>query len=99
MPTLVDQLEAGLAALSFNELVRRSAAHMAREGEWKAGVLRPSLLAMECRLARVKTFLGHAPQPGVDFDHARRGEPDASSNLVMSRGAWLEGVAVTALEE
>lgn len=98
MTNLIAKVEDGLRTLPYNELVKRSAAHMQREGTWAPGVLRPSLLAMECRLARVKTFLGHAPQPEAKFDHARQGEPDPASNLVMARGAWLEGVVVTALE-
>src|ERR1700682_2682672 len=95
---LIPKLLDGLSILPYNQLVAKSAAHMAREGSWSPGVLRPSLLAMECRLARVKTFLGHPPQPGATFDHARGGEPDPASNLVMARGAWMESVVVTALE-
>lgn len=87
----------GLHELDMKELMQGTIAHNTIEGTWETGVVSPSLVAKTCRLQRLKTFLGHDPQPGLKRMAVRQGEPDGVSVLNFMRGFLMEGIIVTAL--
>src|SRR5262249_15678447 len=51
-----------------------------------------------CRLARLKRFMGHGPQPGVTDMGYRQGIVDPVSRLNFVRGFDMEGIVVPALK-
>lgn len=87
----------GLRRLDVPELLRLQIEHNSAEGEWETGVVSPSLVGLPCRLARLKKFLGHDPQPGLKHMGVRQGLPDPNSKINMLRGFNFEGIAVAAL--
>jgi hypothetical protein len=87
----------GLRALDVPELLKLQIEHNSAEGEWESGVVSPSLVGLDCRLARLKKFLGHDPQPGLKHMGVRQGFPDPNSKINMLRGFNFEGIAVAAL--
>jgi hypothetical protein len=87
----------GLRELDVPELLRLQIAHNSAEGEWETGVVSPSLVGLQCRLARLKKFLGHDPQPGMKHMGVRQGFPCPNSKINMLRGFNFEGIAVAAL--
>lgn len=89
----------GLYELDLKELMKGTIEHNSVEGVWETGVVSPSLVGNDCRLQRLKKFMGHAPQPGMKRQAARQGQPDAVSVLNFLRGFLMEGVIVTALRE
>jgi hypothetical protein len=74
------------------------AQHISAKGEWETGVVSPSLTANQCRLARLKIFLGDDPQPGLKAMHVRAGQPDPITQLNYVRGFTVEGAVVSALK-
>lgn len=88
----------GLRALDVPELLQLQIEHNSVEGEWETGVVSPSLCSLTCRLARLKKFLGHDPQPGFKHMGVRQGFPDPNSKINMLRGFNFEGIAVAALK-
>jgi len=88
----------GLRALDVPELLKLQIEHNSVEGEWETGVVSPSLVGLDCRLARLKKFLGHDPQPGFKHMGVRQGFPDPNSKINMLRGFNFEGIAVAALK-
>jgi len=88
----------GLRELDVPELLKLQIQHNSAEGEWETGVVSPSLVGLECRLARLKKFLGHDPQPGLKHMGVRQGFPDPNSKINMLRGFNFEGIAVAALK-
>lgn len=89
---------AGLNKIDTDEMLSAVAVHTTTKGEWESGVISPSLVANECRLARLKIFLGDDPQPGVKRMAVRAGQPDPVTQLNFLRGFTMEGVVVTALK-
>jgi hypothetical protein len=87
----------GLRALDVPELLKLQIEHNSAEGSWETGVVSPSLVGLDCRLARLKRFLGHDPQPGLKHMGVRQGFPDPNSKINMLRGFNFEGIAVAAL--
>ncbi len=95
---LIDALQEGLESIEHSELVRLAMLHANAPGEWAPRKVRPSLIAEECRLARIKKFRGHDPQPGVPGNGAMKGgRPSAGTAIHFYRGYVAEGMAVTAL--
>jgi hypothetical protein len=88
----------GLRAVDVDDMLLRVAEHTTVKGEWSTGVISPSLVATECRLARLKIFLADDPQPGLKHMAVRAGQPDAVTHLNFLRGFLGEGVVVTALK-
>jgi hypothetical protein len=95
---LRDAFYAGLKQIDTDEMMHAVAEHTTLKGEWLTGVVSPSLTANECRLSRLKVFLGDDPQPGFKWMAVRAGEPDAVTQLNFIRGFTMEGVVVTALK-
>jgi len=87
----------GLNTLDTEDLLQAIGEHIMVRGEWEPGVISPSLTANECRLARLKIFLGDAPQPGYNRIAVRAGAPDAISQLNFIRGFCMEGAVVAAI--
>lgn len=87
----------GLRVLDTDEILQAIAEHVTIKGVWETGVISPSLVANQCRLARLKTFLGDDPQPGMKRMAVRAGQPDAVTNLNFIRGFTMEGMIVKAL--
>ncbi len=87
----------GLRILDTDEILEAIAAHVTLKGEWETGVVSPSLVATECRLARLKKFLGDGPQPGFQRLAVRAGQADAVTQLNFLRGFCMEGAIVTCL--
>jgi hypothetical protein len=87
----------GLRSLDVPELLKLQIEHNSAEGEWERGVISPSLVGISCRLARLKKFLGHDPQPGLKHMGVRQGFPDPNSKINMLRGFNFEGIVVAAL--
>ena len=87
----------GLRSVDTDEMLHAIAAHTTLKGEWLTGVISPSLVATECRLARLKKFLGDGPQPGMKWLAVRGGHPDPITQLNFIRGFTMEGMVVTAL--
>jgi hypothetical protein len=75
-----------------------AADHVKVGGSWPSRTIRPSLLSDPCPLSRVKKFLGHKSQPGVDFSATRAGRPSATTAINFSRGYFMEGLLVAALK-
>lgn len=95
---LEDAVVAGLASLDVSEAIAAQVKHLSMEGEWRKGVISPSLVATQCPLARVKIFLGLTPIPGEEPRMASRaGRPDAVSLVNMVRGFDGEGLILAAL--
>jgi len=88
----------GLSVIDVDEMLQRIAEHTTVKGEWDTGVISPSLVATECRLARLKIFLGDDPQPGLKHMAVRGGRPDPITHLNFLRGFLGEGMVVTALK-
>lgn len=87
----------GLRELDVPELLKLQIEHNSAEGTWETGVVSPSLVGTTCRLARMKRFLGHDPQPGMKHMGVRAGWPDPNSKINMLRGFNFEGIVVAAL--
>jgi hypothetical protein len=95
---LEDALMEGLTELDIPEAVASMADHLATEGEWRKGVISPSLVAVQCPLSRVKIFLGLPPNPGAPARTAvRAGRPDFNSTIAMVRGMAGEALILAAL--
>jgi hypothetical protein len=88
----------GLKRINTDVLLRAIAEHISAKGEWEKGVVSPSLTANQCRLARLKIFLGDDPQPGLKAMHVRAGQPDPITQLNYIRGFTIEGAVVSALK-
>jgi hypothetical protein len=88
----------GLRIVDIDDMLQQVADHTTVKGEWDTGVVSPSLVATECRLSRLKQFLGDDPQPGLKRLTVRGGHPDAVTHLNFLRGFTMEGVVVTALK-
>jgi hypothetical protein len=88
----------GLRELDVPQLLKLQIEHNSAEGEWETGVVSPSLTGLSCRLARLKKFLGHDPQPGMKHMGVRAGFPDPNSKINMLRGFNFEGIVVAALK-
>lgn len=87
----------GLESLDVEEALAEQARHITTKGEWLPRVISPSLIAQQCRLARLKIYLGHEPQPGLKHMAVRAGKRDGVSLYNMVRGFDMEGLLVTAL--
>lgn len=96
---LKDAFFDGLNLIDTDEMLSCVAEHTTLKGEWLHGVVSPSLTANECRLARLKIFLGDDPQPGFKRMAVRAGQPDSITQLNFLRGFMMEGVVVTALKQ
>lgn len=98
---LVDQLQLGLQLVDQPDLIRGAAEHCLLEDPYRdsrpARRISPTLLSEECRLARIKRYRKHDPQPGWKWRATKQGRPSASSNMHTLRGTFAEGMAVTAL--
>ncbi len=88
----------GLKQINTDVLLHAIAEHISAKGEWEKGVVSPSLTANQCRLARLKIFLGDDPQPGLKVMHVRAGQPDPITQLNYVRGFTIEGAVVSALK-
>lgn len=88
----------GLKQINTDVLLHAIAEHISAKGEWERGVVSPSLTANQCRLARLKIFLGDDPQPGLKVMHVRAGQPDPITQLNYVRGFTIEGAVVSALK-
>jgi hypothetical protein len=88
----------GLKRINTDVLLHAIAEHISAKGEWETGVVSPSLTANQCRLARLKIFLGDDPQPGLKAMHVRAGQPDPITQLNYVRGFTIEGAVVSALK-
>lgn len=97
---LAEAVAQGLEELDVEKALELAAKHVTTKGEWERGVVSPSLVAVECRLQRLKRFLGHHPHPGAKrrFMGSRAGKPDAVSVINMTRGFLAEGLLVASLE-
>lgn len=97
---IAEAVRDGLEQLDVDQVLEQVAKHVITKGEWEKGVISPSLVSVECRLQRLKRFLGHEPWPGKPhFMATRAGRPDAVSVINMSRGFLAEGVLVAALRK
>lgn len=97
---IAEAVKAGLEELDVDEALAQAAKHVTTKGEWEKGVVSPSLVGKECRLARLKTFMGLKPHPGVpSYMALRAGKPDAVSVINLTRGFLAEGLLVAALEK
>jgi hypothetical protein len=95
---LEDALMEGLTDLDIPEAVASMADHLSTEGEWRKGVISPSLVAVQCPLSRVKIFLGLVPAPGQPARTAvRAGRPDFNSTIAMVRGMAGEALILAAM--
>lgn len=101
MHWLIEAMQAGLENIDTQELMVEAARHVATEDVDRADRpgrrMSPTLLTMDCRLARLKRFRGHEAQPGQKWGATRQGRHSAGSNLAFFRGGYGEGMAVTAL--
>lgn len=88
----------GLKVLDTDEVLQAIATHITLPGEWEKGVVSPSLVATECRLARLKKFIGDDPQPGLKRLAVRAGVADAVTQLNFTRGFCMEGAIVACLK-
>jgi hypothetical protein len=89
--------EQGLRELDTDFLRRAAVDHVYAEEERLSGVISPSLVAVKCRLQRLKRFLGHSYQPGGTHMAVRAGEPDSVTQLNFLRGFQMEGIIITAI--
>jgi hypothetical protein len=97
---IAEAVRQGLEQLDVDAVLEQTAKHVTTKGEWEKGVISPSLVSVECRLQRLKRFLGHDPWPGKPrFMGQRAGRPDAVSVINMTRGFLAEGLLVAALEQ
>ncbi len=94
-----DAVVAGLERIDIDELLQKTADHVTTKGEWETGVISPSLSSVQCRLQRVKRFIGHGYQPGKTRMAVKQGMPDAISNINFLRGFLMEGVLVACLKD
>jgi hypothetical protein len=96
---IAEAVKQGLEELDVDEALQQAAKHVQIKGEWERGVVSPSLVAVECRLQRLKRFLGHHPHPGAKrrFMATRAGVVNAVSVINMTRGFLAEGLLVAAL--
>lgn len=95
---LEDALLEGLTDLDIPDAVASMANHLTTEGEWRKGVISPSLVAVQCPLARVKIFLGLPSTPMLpDRVAVRAGRPDFNSTIAMTRGMVGEALILAAL--
>lgn len=88
----------GLNVLDTDELLSAIAEHVTIKGEWETGVVSPSLVATECRLSRLKRFLGDDPQPGFKRLAVRAGVADPVTQMNFLRGFCMEGAIVASLK-
>lgn len=88
----------GLKILDTDEVLEAIAVHVTLKGEWTTGVVSPSLVSAECRLARLKKFIGDDPQPGFKRLAVRAGVADPVTQLNFLRGFCMEGAIVAALK-
>jgi len=99
---LIDQLQDGLRAVDQPDLVRAAAEHCLLEDPYRdqraQRRISPTLIAEECRLARLKRYRRHDPQPGWKWRSVKQGQPSASSAMHTLRGTFAEGMAVAALQ-
>lgn len=97
---IAEAVRQGLEELDVEQVLEQISKHVITKGEWEKGVISPSLVSVECRLQRLKRFLGHEPWPGKPHIMATRaGRPDAVSVINMSRGFLAEGLLVAALRQ
>lgn len=87
----------GLRRLDVKEIVAQAVDHLSEEGTWETGVISPSLVSAKCRLQRLKRFLGHQAQPGMEGMGIRQGVVDATTMINFTRGFFYEAVVVPAL--
>lgn len=97
---IAEAIRLGLEELDVDAALEQAAKHITTKGEWEKGVISPSLVGKECRLQRLKVFMGMPPRPGQKHYMAlRAGRPDAVSVVNMTRGFFAEGLLVAALEK
>lgn len=97
---IAEAVHHGLQQLDVDDVLAQAATHVTTKGEWEKGVISPSLVAVQCRLQRLKRFLGHEPWPGhKHFMATRAGRPDSISVINMTRGFLAEGLLVAALKQ
>lgn len=97
---IAEAVRQGLEELDVDQVLEQAAVHVTTKGEWEKGVISPSLVSVECRLQRLKRFLGHDPWPGQPrFMGTRAGRHDSISVINMTRGFLAEGVLVAALRQ
>lgn len=87
-----------LSTIPLSELRKTALAHEGIPMEHTPGLIRPSLLADPCPLARVKKALGHEAQPGYHWETVRNGRPNAGTALNYYRGMAMEGLVIAAIE-
>lgn len=87
----------GLRQLDVKASIAAAVEHLGVEGSWEQGVVSPSLVGTQCRLARLKRFLGDTAQPGVDGMAMRAGASDTATAINFLRGFWYEAIVVPAL--
>ena len=88
----------GLTDLDVPAALESMAAHLQAKGEWRKGVISPSLVATTCPLARVKIFLGQEPNPDYSGRmNLRAGQPDFGSTVAMTRGFTGEALMLAAM--
>lgn len=97
MSWLTDAVIESLLTVPNDLMTREAGQHVQAEGSWEAGWIRPSLLGDDCRLSRVKKYLGHLPQPGLEWSAVRQGVPNATTAMLFARGNLFEGFVVAAL--
>jgi len=97
---LKDAIIEGMTMLDVEDALAAQGAHFAQKGEWRKGVISPSLVSVNCPLQRVKIFLGLAPVPGVAPRMATKaGRPDAVGLVNMVRGFDGEALIVAAIHK
>jgi len=89
----------GLTSLDVKASLAGAVEHLGEEGEWERNVISPSLVGTECRLSRLKRFLGDDPQPGVTGMGMRAGVRDPVTMINFLRGFYYEALVVPALEQ
>ena len=95
---LEDAITQGMTSLDVDEVLAAQVRHLSQEGEWRKGVISPSLVATSCPLQRVKIFLGQDPVPGQKPHMASKaGRPDPVSLVNMVRGFDGEGFILAAI--
>jgi hypothetical protein len=97
---LKDVIIEGMTMLDVEDALAAQGAHFAQKGEWRKGVISPSLVSVNCPLQRVKIFLGLDPVPGVAPRMATKaGRPDPVSLVSMVRGFDAEALVLAAIRK
>jgi hypothetical protein len=96
---LEDAVTVGLTYMDVPEALESMVSHFSAKGEWRKGVISPSLVAVQCPLQRVKIFLGHKPDPNAPVHmNVRAAKQDFSSTVMMTRGFAGEALILAALK-